>query len=66
MDAGELEAELHAMLVPYEDVLVAAELYGIILGSKQDLCATSNAAGPHLILRRVRWAEIFFSLNCRE
>ena len=29
MDAGELEAELRAMLVPYEDVLVAAEIYGI-------------------------------------
>lgn len=29
MDARELEAELKAMLVPYEDVLVADELYGI-------------------------------------
>ena len=29
MDAGELEAELRALLVPYEDVLVAAQLYGI-------------------------------------
>lgn len=27
--AGELEAELRALLVPYEDVLVADELYGI-------------------------------------
>jgi len=32
----------------------------IILGAKQDLCATCNVAGPHVILRRVRWAEIFF------
>ena len=32
----------------------------IILGAKQDLCATCNVAGPHLILRRVRWVEIFF------
>ena len=32
----------------------------IILGVKQDLCATCNVAGPHLIIRRVRWAEIFF------
>ncbi|HJP87635.1 MAG TPA: hypothetical protein VJ850_01210 [Candidatus Limnocylindrales bacterium] len=29
MDARELEAELKALLVPYEDVLVADELYGI-------------------------------------
>jgi hypothetical protein len=29
MDAGELEAELRALLVPYEEVLVADELYGI-------------------------------------
>src|SRR5262245_35739651 len=29
MDAIELEAELRALLVPYEDVLVAEELYGI-------------------------------------
>ena len=29
MDAGQLEAELKALLVPYEDVLVAEELYGI-------------------------------------
>lgn len=29
MDAGQLEAELKALLVPYEDVLVADELYGI-------------------------------------
>ena len=29
MDIGELEAELRALLVPYEDVLVGAELYGI-------------------------------------
>ena len=29
MDARELEAELKALLVPYEDVLVAEELYGI-------------------------------------
>ena len=29
MDAAELEAELRALLVPYEDVLVAEELYGI-------------------------------------
>ena len=29
MDAGELEAELRALLVPYEDVLVGEELYGI-------------------------------------
>jgi hypothetical protein len=29
MDAAELQAELKAMLVPYEDVLVAEELYGI-------------------------------------
>jgi len=40
-------------------------LYGllttpIILGAKQDLCATCNVAGPHVILRRVRWVEIFF------
>jgi len=32
----------------------------IVLGAKQDLCATCNVAGPHVILRRVRWAEIFF------
>jgi len=32
----------------------------IILGAKQDLCATCNVAGPHVILRRVRWAEIFW------
>ena len=40
-------------------------LYGlltspIILGAKQDLCATCNVAGPHVIVRRVRWVEIFF------
>ena len=29
MDAPALEAELRALLVPYEDVLVADELYGI-------------------------------------
>jgi hypothetical protein len=29
MNAEELEAELRALLVPYEDVLVADELYGI-------------------------------------
>lgn len=29
MDTHELEAELKAILVPYEDVLVADELYGI-------------------------------------
>jgi hypothetical protein len=29
MDADRLVAELKAMLVPYEDVLVAEELYGI-------------------------------------
>jgi hypothetical protein len=29
MDAGQLEAELRALLVPYEDVLVGEELYGI-------------------------------------
>ena len=29
MDAGELLAELRAILVPYEDVLEAAEIYGI-------------------------------------
>jgi hypothetical protein len=29
MDAGQLEAELRALLVPYEDVLEADELYGI-------------------------------------
>ena len=29
MDAPELEAELRALLVPYEDVLEAGELYGI-------------------------------------
>ena len=29
MDARELQAELKALLVPYEDVLVADELYGI-------------------------------------
>lgn len=29
MDALQLEAELKALLVPYEDVLVADELYGI-------------------------------------
>ena len=29
MDAAALEAELRALLVPYEDVLVAEELYGI-------------------------------------
>ena len=29
MDAPALEAELKAMLVPYEDVLVGEELYGI-------------------------------------
>jgi hypothetical protein len=29
MDAAELEAELRALLVPYEDVLEADELYGI-------------------------------------
>ena len=29
MNAEELEAELRALLVPYEDVLVAEELYGI-------------------------------------
>jgi hypothetical protein len=29
VDAGELEAELRALLVPYEDVLEADELYGI-------------------------------------
>lgn len=29
MDAGELQAQLRALLVPYEDTLVAAELYGI-------------------------------------
>jgi len=29
MDADALEAELKAMLVPYEDVLVGEELYGI-------------------------------------
>ena len=29
MDLGELEAELRAILVPYEDVLGASEIYGI-------------------------------------
>ena len=29
MDAGELEAELRALSVPYDGVLVAAEIYGI-------------------------------------
>ena len=29
MDAGELEAELRAILVPYEDVLEASEIYGM-------------------------------------
>jgi hypothetical protein len=29
VDAGELEAELRAILVPYEDVLEAAQIYGI-------------------------------------
>lgn len=29
MDAGELLAELRALLVPYEDTLEASELYGI-------------------------------------
>ena len=29
VDADELEAELRALLVPYEDVLVGEELYGI-------------------------------------
>src|SRR6185503_20905417 len=40
-------------------------LYGllttpIILGAKQDLCATCHVAGPHVIVRRARWIEIFF------
>jgi len=29
VDAGELQVELRALLVPYEDVLVARQLYGI-------------------------------------
>ena len=29
MNTDEIEAELKAILVPYEDVLVAAEIYGI-------------------------------------
>ena len=29
MDVGELESELRALLVPYEDVLHAAEIYGM-------------------------------------
>ena len=29
MDAGELQAELRVLLMPYEDVLVAGQIYGI-------------------------------------
>jgi hypothetical protein len=29
LDAGELEARLRALLVPYEDVLVGAQIYGL-------------------------------------
>jgi hypothetical protein len=29
VDLGELEAELRAMLVPYEDVLESSEIYGM-------------------------------------
>ena len=40
-------------------------IYGLltaptILATKMDLCATCNVAGPHAIIRRVRWIEIFF------
>jgi hypothetical protein len=33
---------------------------GSVLATKHDLCATCNVAGPHAIVRRSRWAEIFF------
>lgn len=40
-------------------------IYGLltaqtILATKLDLCATCNVAGPHAIIRRTRWIEIFF------
>jgi hypothetical protein len=36
MDAAALEAELKALLVPYEDVLVGEELYGIEVLHRRD------------------------------
>lgn len=40
-------------------------IYGLltaptVLATKTDLCATCNVAGPHAIIRRSRWIEIFF------
>ena len=32
----------------------------IVLGSKRDMCETCYFVGPHVIVRRVRWAEVFF------
>lgn len=52
MDERALEAELKALLVPYEDVLVAEELYGIEVlhqpGSKMHdwFAGVRSARGP--------------------
>ena len=32
----------------------------IVLGGKRDMCETCHFVGPHVIVRRVRWAEVFF------
>ncbi len=31
-----------------------------VLATKMDLCATCGVGGPHAIIRRARWIEIFF------
>jgi hypothetical protein len=33
---------------------------GIILATKNDLCATCSTMGPHAIVRLLSWIEIFF------
>jgi len=45
MDAGELESELRAILVPYEDVLEESELYGIHVLHRQGAKAHDWFAG---------------------
>ena len=32
-----------------------------LLGTKNDLCATCGVAGPHMIVRVVRWATLFWA-----
>lgn len=55
MTLGELEAELRAMLVPYEDELEAAEIYGMEVLRRRDARAHDWFAGVQRIGDRVKF-----------